>query len=134
MLQNRNHAFQPRLRGPLLWLVAGVLLGACRENQQIPLSPSLESSSQVSISQRSIITVDDALKQIGERLPGFGGMYVNGEDELVMLLRDSSLAPQSRDAVVQVLGRIPGRSDAPSSNRIGCVYLHRVAELDAATP
>jgi hypothetical protein len=61
------------------------------------------------ITSGSIITIDDALRQIGDLIPGFGGLYVNDADELVIRLRDSTDSALPRAAVFQVLGRIPGR-------------------------
>jgi hypothetical protein len=59
------------------------------------------------------VTIDDALRQIGDMVPGFGGLYVNEADELVIRLRDSSVLAVGREAVLRVLGRIPGRRGAP---------------------
>ncbi len=57
-------------------------------------------------------SLDDALSAINARAPGFGGMYINEQDELVLVLtRDANVAV-ARAAVSTVLGGMPGKEGA----------------------
>jgi hypothetical protein len=113
-----SRAFGPRLlrptRAALLAVAALYVSGGCYDSVEVPSGPARATVAPRAVNQsQSIITIDDALRNIEALVPGFAGLYVNDDEELVIRLRDltrGSLAPQ---AVFQVLGRFPGRRGAP---------------------
>lgn len=54
-------------------------------------------------------TYDDLLVRVEERVPGFGGMFVDSEGGLVVYLRDPGQLPAARSAIEAVFGsgRVP---------------------------
>lgn len=96
-----------------VWAAFGIVVVAssgCYDAPESPIGPSGGVvASQASSAQRAIATMDDALRQIENLVPGFGGLYVNNDDELVIRLRDASVAAIAPQAILQVLGRLPGR-------------------------
>lgn len=54
-------------------------------------------------------TYDDLLVRVEERVPGFGGMFIDADGRLAIYLLDSAQLPEARSAINAVFGssRIP---------------------------
>lgn len=58
-------------------------------------------------------TYDDVLADINVDAPGFGGIFLDDEEEPVIVLRAGADAQRARAAVIRAMTRLPGRAGAP---------------------
>lgn len=101
---------------PMRATAATILIAAtaCYDAPAVSVGPRARTeAAAVTALGRPAANLDDALRQIEDLLPGFGGLYVDDNDELVIRVRDPNRAGLAPSAVLQVLGRIPGRRGGP---------------------